>query len=51
MTYIQIFFALAGFALMTWAMSVTKQYMLIGAAMFCWALFVATEFLSSTPAV
>ncbi|HHK1717061.1 TPA: hypothetical protein ACQQ5N_002846 [Pseudomonas aeruginosa] len=51
MTYFQIFFALAGFALMTWAMTVSKQYMLIGAAMFFWALVVASEFLFGTPAV
>lgn len=51
MTYFQIFFALAGFALMTWAMTVSKQYMLIGAAMFFWTLVVASEFLFGTPAV
>lgn len=51
MTYFQIFFALSGFALMTWEMTVSKQYMLIGAAMFFWALVVASEFLFGTPAV
>nr|WP_256837113.1 hypothetical protein [Pseudomonas oleovorans] len=51
MTYLQFFFALAGFALMTWAMTVTKQYTLIGAAMFFWALFVVIELFFGTSPV
>ena len=51
MTYFQIFFALAGFALMGRAMAVTKQYLLIGGAMFCWALIVVTQYLFGTPTV
>ncbi|HHL3045711.1 TPA: hypothetical protein ACQ49P_005748 [Pseudomonas aeruginosa] len=51
MTYLQIFSALAGFALMTCAMTVSKQYMLIGTAMCFWALFVVSEVLFGTSAV
>lgn len=51
MTYFQIFFALAGFALMGWAMAVTKQYVLIGGAMLCWALVVVTQYLSGSGTV
>lgn len=51
MTFFQIFFALVGFGLMTWAMAVTKQYVLIGGAMVCWGLIVVTQYLYGTQAV
>ncbi|MFL1449176.1 hypothetical protein ACI77O_12345 [Pseudomonas tritici] len=51
MSYMQFFFALVGFGLMGWAMTVTKQYVLIGGAIFCWAVIVATQYFFGTPAV
>lgn len=50
MTYLQIFFALVGLALMVWAMAVTKRYALIGAAMICWVLIVVVQYFYGSPA-
>lgn len=48
MSTIQIVCALLGFGLMSWAMAVTKQYALVGAAMVCWAVVVLTQLLFGT---
>jgi hypothetical protein len=51
MSITQIVFALLGFGLMSWAMAVTKQYVLVGSAMVCWAVVVVTQLLFGTPVV
>jgi hypothetical protein len=45
----QIVFALIGFALMGYAMQASKQYIVIGAAMLCWAAIIVIQYLYGTP--
>lgn len=47
----QIVFALLGFGLMSWAMVVSKQYVLIWGAMACWALVLMTQYMFGSPVV